>query len=99
MGQLAAFASVTLSLLHVKSLFYGLFSTAVVLTSASHALKPRKQKYAAAPIACVEDRKLAAARRKFRTDARETLREGYEKYKGLLLHNKIIYKHFISYLR
>ena len=39
MGQLAAFASVALSLLNGNSLFFGLFVAAVVLTSARYALK------------------------------------------------------------
>ena len=48
----------------------------------SYAWKPKKQKYAAAPIACVDNDELGAARERFRTDARVMLREGYEKYKG-----------------
>ena len=44
--------------------------------------KKKKQRYAAAPIACVENSTLQAARERFRTDAGSMLREGYEKYKG-----------------
>ena len=54
----------------------------LLLARAGFALKPKRQKYAAVPIACVEGPGLAAARERFRKDAANMLREGYEKYKG-----------------
>lgn len=38
----------------------------------------KKQKYTAAPIACVSGTTLSVARERFRKDAREMLREGYK---------------------
>lgn len=40
--------------------------------------RSKKQKYAAAPIACVSGTTLSAARERFRKNAREMLREGYK---------------------
>ncbi len=82
MGQLTFLLAKDLSLLSGNSLYYVLFLVVVVLARASYALKSKRQKYAAAPIACVEDQPLAAARERFRADAQGMLREGYEKYKG-----------------
>lgn len=55
---------------------------AFLVLALSYIWKPKKQKYAAAPIACVGNDDLGAARERFRTDARGMLREGYDKYKG-----------------
>lgn len=47
---------------------------------------PRKQRYAQAPIACIDPRNsgqsLHSARERFRTDAINMLQEGYKLYKG-----------------
>ncbi len=50
----------------------------IFFVSASIYLRPKKIKYADAPIACVKDGNLAAARERFRGDARRMLCEGYE---------------------
>lgn len=68
-------------LLASEPLYYVLIPV-ILIVCANYSLRAKKQKYAAAPIACVEDEALAAARDRFRTDARRMLREGYEKYKG-----------------
>lgn len=54
----------------------------LALATASYSLKPKKQRYASAPVVGVQDATLAEARERFRTDARGLLREGYEQYKG-----------------
>ena len=54
----------------------------IVLAGIYYAIQPKKQKYAAAPIACIVDRPLAMARERFKADAQGMLREGYERYKG-----------------
>ena len=82
MGQLGFFSPIALPLLSRDPLYHVLFLAVILLTSAGYVLKPKRQKYAMAPIACVEGTTLAAARERFRTDARGMLREGNEKYKG-----------------
>lgn len=52
------------------------------VVAASYSLKPKRQRYASAPVVGLHDATLAQARERFRTDARGLLREGYEKHKG-----------------
>lgn len=82
MDKASLIVSKDFHLLTDTPLYYVLLAV-ILITSASYILKPEKQKYAAAPIACVEGMPLAAARERFRTDARGMLREGRAKYKGL----------------
>lgn len=69
---------------HVRGnyFYYVLVVALLILTRVSYSLKPKKQRYANAPIACVEETPLKDARERFRTEARAMLREGYDKYKG-----------------
>lgn len=83
MGQLAVLLPKGLALLSGYFLYYVLFLALIILASASYNLKSKRQKYAAAPITCVKDRPLAAARKRFKIEAQKMLREGYEEYKGL----------------
>jgi ent-kaurene oxidase len=82
MGKVSLIVFKDFLVLTDKPLYYVLLAVTLI-ACANYALKPKKQKYAAAPIACVGAMSLAAARERFRTDARGMLREGHEKYKGL----------------
>ena len=82
MGQLALILTAGFAVLTRNTLYCALIVGLLALTWASSTLKPRKQKYAAAPIICVDEGGLEMARERFRTDARSMLREGYENYKG-----------------
>lgn len=82
MGQLALVLPTNLALLTQNPLYCALFIGFLAFLRTVFALKPKKQKYAAAPVVCVGDAGLAAARERFRTDAQNMLREGYEKHKG-----------------
>ena len=64
--------------LRSNSVYYILFLALVI----GYTWERKKRKYAAAPIACIENSTLQAARERFRTDAGSMLREGYQKYKG-----------------
>lgn len=65
---------------HNSLLLAGLFLIGIV--QLIYVARPKRQKYTDAPIACIEDRTLPEARERFRNDASNMLREGYEKYKG-----------------
>lgn len=83
MDKLPLVVRKTFSLLREKpSYYYLLFAFIILAISTSYRLKSRRQRYAAAPIACIEDGPLEAARGRFKFDARRMLREGYEKFKG-----------------
>jgi ent-kaurene oxidase len=82
MDKVSLIVSKNFHVLTDTPLYYVLLAVTLIV-SANYALKPKKQKYAAAPIACVEGMSLAAARERFRTAARGMLREGHEKYKEL----------------
>lgn len=81
MGQISLVVSKNFHLLAVQPVYYVLLGVILIVTI-NYALRPKKQRYAAAPIVCAEDVPLAVARERFRTDARGMLREGYAKYKG-----------------
>lgn len=82
MGQLALILPSNFALLTRNPLYCAFFIGFLAFLRAVSALKPRRQKYAAAPIVCLGDAGLPAARERFRTDAQNMLREGYEKHKG-----------------
>lgn len=82
MGQLALVLPTNLALLTRNSLYCAMLVGFLAFLRTIFALKSRKPKYAAAPVVCVGEAGLAAAREGFRTDARNMLREGYEKHKG-----------------
>lgn len=57
-------------------------SLAILVLLCAYLWKPRTQKYANAPISCLDGTTLALAKERFKTDAQGMLREGYERNKG-----------------
>ena len=82
MGQISLIVSKDFHLLAVQPLYYVILAV-ILIVSINYAFRPKKQRYAAAPIVCADGIPLAVARERFRKDARGMLREGYARYKGL----------------
>lgn len=62
--------------------FFAILFLIGIALQVNYARRAKRQKYNDAPIACIEHCPLLEARKRFRNDACQMLREGYEKYKG-----------------
>ena len=82
MGSLEFIVPETLPRIRHNSVLFALLFLIGIVLQITYTLRPKRQKYTNAPIACIEDRTLPEARERFRNDARKMLREGYEKHKG-----------------